>query len=109
MNAAATLYCTAPDAGTAERIARAVVDERLAACVNILGTCRSIYRWDGAVGEADEVPMLFKTGAALAEPLARRIAELHPYDLPAVETWPIQAPQAVARWFEEATSRTPKA
>jgi periplasmic divalent cation tolerance protein len=73
----------------AERIGRQIVEERLAACVNILGPCRSIYRWQGAVETANEVPALFKTTDAKAETLMTRIAGLHSYDVPCITVWPI--------------------
>ena len=82
-------FCTCPDAGTAERIATALVAERLAACVNILPGVRSVYRWQGAVECADEVLLLAKTMPDHFERLKLRLLELHPYELPevlAVET-----------------------
>ena len=59
----ATVYALFADAAEAERIAETVVTERLAACANILAPCRSIYRWQGVVERAEEVPALFKTAA----------------------------------------------
>ncbi|HZH07606.1 MAG TPA: divalent cation tolerance protein CutA, partial [Lautropia sp.] len=55
MNEIATVYATFADAEEAERIARTLVEERLAACANILGPCRSIYRWEGAIEDTSEV------------------------------------------------------
>jgi len=96
-----TVYATFPDAGEAERIARTLVDERLAACANILGPCRSIYRWRSAVEQADEVAALFKARADKAEALVARIAALHSYDVPAVVVWPIaDALPAYADWVK---------
>jgi periplasmic divalent cation tolerance protein len=97
-----TVYATFADAGEAERIARALVEERLAACANILGPCRSIYRWRGALEQADEVAALFKARADKAEALLARLAELHGYDVPAAVIWPIEAAlPAYAAWVEE--------
>jgi periplasmic divalent cation tolerance protein len=97
-----TVYATFADAGEAERIARALVEERLAACANILGPCRSIYRWQGAIEQADEVAALFKARADKAEALIARLAELHRYDVPAAVVWPIEtALPAYAAWVEE--------
>ena len=62
---------------------------RLAACINILGPCHSIYRWHGAIEQADEVPAIFKTGADHADALIARIAALHSYDTPCIAVWPI--------------------
>ena len=66
-----------------------MVEERLAACVNILGPVRSVYRWKGAVETANEVAAIFKTTDAQADSLITRIAGLHSYDVPCVVTWPI--------------------
>ena len=103
MSEVALLHVTFSDEAAAARIGRQMVEERLAACVNLLGPCRSIYRWQGAVKEADEARALFKTTPALAEALAARIAELHDYDLPAIEHWPVGAAAAVADWVTAAT------
>ena len=80
--AALICFCTCPDAGTAERIATALVDERLAACVNILPGLRSIYRWQGKPETAEEVLLLAKTTAEAYAALQDRLRELHPYELP---------------------------
>lgn len=97
----ATVYAVFADAEEAERIATAVVEERLAACANILSPCRSIYRWHGKVERANEVPALFKT--AQPDRLMARIAELHSYDVPAAVAWPISAAlPAYAEWIESA-------
>jgi periplasmic divalent cation tolerance protein len=84
-----TVYAVFADQAEAERIARAVVDERLAACANILAPCRSIYRWAGAVADATEVPALFKT--VRPDALIARIAALHSYDVPAAVAWDVTA------------------
>jgi periplasmic divalent cation tolerance protein len=68
----------------AEPFARMVVDERLAACVNILPPMRSIYRWQGAVEHATECQLVMKTTAGCVEDLKTRIAALHPYDVPEI-------------------------
>jgi periplasmic divalent cation tolerance protein len=99
----ALLYATFPDRGEAERIARITLAERLAACVNILAPCTSIYRWQGAIEQGDEVPTLFKTTPRLAAQLRARIEGLHPYDLPVVETWPVAAAAAVSDWIAAET------
>ena len=99
-----TVYATFADAKEAERIARTLVDERLAACANILGACRAIYRWKDEVEQADEVAALFKTRADLAERLIARLSELHSYDVPAAMVWPIaDALPAYARWVRDET------
>jgi periplasmic divalent cation tolerance protein len=99
MSRIVSVYAVFADADEAQRIARIAVAERLAACVNIIGPCRSIYRWQGAVEEADEVAAIFKARADKAEALTARIAELHSYDVPAIAVWPIESAwPAYAGW-----------
>lgn len=94
----ATVYAVFADTAEADRIARIVVEEGLAACANIMAPCRSIYRWQGAIEQAEEMPALFKT--ARAEALIARIAELHSYDVPAIMAWPIvDSHQPYADWI----------
>ncbi len=89
----------------ARRIARTLVEERLAACVNILGMCHSIYRWQGRIEETREVAAIFKTGADRSPALVARLAELHSYDVPAAVVWPIvDASPAYAAWVEAETA-----
>ncbi|HKP35067.1 MAG TPA: divalent-cation tolerance protein CutA [Sphingomicrobium sp.] len=97
-----SVYAVFADADEAERIGRIVVEERLAACVNILGPLRSIYRWQGKLETADEVAAIFKTSHARADALITRIAGLHSYDVPCVATWPIDKLFApYADWVED--------
>jgi periplasmic divalent cation tolerance protein len=84
-----SVYVTFADGEEAARIARTLVEERLAACANILGPIRSIYRWEGRIEEAGEVAALFKTTAGAADRLIARLAELHNYDVPAAVVFPI--------------------
>jgi periplasmic divalent cation tolerance protein len=94
----ATVYAVFANMEEAERIAVIVVEEGLAACANIMAPCRSIYRWEGKIERAEEVPALFKT--ARQEALIARIAELHSYEIPAVMAWPIEnAHQPYAEWI----------
>jgi periplasmic divalent cation tolerance protein len=96
-----SVYAVFADADEAQRIARTVVEEGLAACANVLGPCRSIYRWQGAVEEADEVAALFKARADKAEALTARIAALHSYDVPAIAVWPVESAwPAYADWVK---------
>ena len=83
-NSVLMVFTNAPDADTARRIARILVEERLAACVNLLGECRSVYEWKGEVEETAEVPMLIKTAQDRYAALQRRLLELHPYELPEI-------------------------
>ena len=91
---AISVYIVAADNDEADRIAEALVAERLAACVNILGAVRSVYRWQGAVERADEVAMIAKTTEALFDALSTRVRALHSYDTPAIVAWPIVAGDA---------------
>ncbi|MCW3798869.1 divalent-cation tolerance protein CutA [Sphingomonas sp. BN140010] len=86
-----SIYCVFGSAEEAERVGRQVVEERLAACINILGSCKSIYRWHGAIEQAEEVPAILKTDKDDAERLISRLAELHSYEVPAIVAWPIEA------------------
>jgi len=99
MTGIVTIYAVFADADEAQRVARTIVEERLAACANILGPCRSIYRWQGAVEEAEEVAAIFKARADKAEALTARIAALHSYEVPAITVWPVDSAwPAYADW-----------
>lgn len=75
-------FCACPDAAVAARIADALVEAKLAACVNVLPGMRSVYRWQGAVERTDEVLLIIKTVRAQVEPVGALVASLHPYELP---------------------------
>lgn len=79
-----------PDAEAARTLADFVVSARLAACVNILAPCRSIYRWQGKVEDAQEVPLLIKTTADRYPALEAAIRSHHPYELPEIIAVPIE-------------------
>ena len=97
-----TVYAIFADPAEAQQIGRQMVEERLAACVNILGPCRSIYRWEGAIETASEVPALFKTTRDKADALIARVRELHSYSIPAIAVWPIERLLAdYGDWVEE--------
>ena len=85
------VYVTAGSREKALAIGRAVVDERLAACVNILGSMTSIYRWQGEICEDEEVAFIVKTRDDLVAALSERIRALHDYDVPCVVALPIAA------------------
>ena len=97
-----SVYAVFANSEEAERIGRIVVEERLAACINILGGVRSIYRWQGAVETAVEVAAILKTSHDQADALITRIALLHSYDVPCIATWPIDKVLAsYAQWVED--------
>ena len=99
MSGIVTIYATFGSAEEARRIVRALVEEGLAACANVLAPCHSVYRWQGKVEEAEEFPALCKVAAERAEAALARIAELHSYDVPAAVVWPIaDALPAYAEW-----------
>ena len=78
-----------PDQASAQALATTLVSARLAACVNMLGPCRSVYRWQGAIESAQEVPLLIKTTAARYADLEAAIRAAHPYELPEIIAVPI--------------------
>jgi periplasmic divalent cation tolerance protein len=97
---------TAPAPEVAEAIARALVEERLAACVNVVPGVRSIYRWEGRVESAGEWMLMVKTRADRAEALAARVRELHPYELPEVLELPVVGgATAYLDWVGKESSR----
>ncbi len=75
-------YMTAASVEEAKTIGRVLVEERLAACVNVIPGMVSVYRWEGALEEAEEAVLIAKTRVASFDELARRVAEIHPYDTP---------------------------
>jgi periplasmic divalent cation tolerance protein len=83
------VFTNLPDHGAAMKLAQGLVEKRLAACVNILSGCTSVYRWDGAVERADEVPVLIKTRASRYAEIEAAIRSLHPYELPEVIAVPV--------------------
>lgn len=84
------VYMTAGSEEEARRIGRVLVEERLAACVNLLGPMRSVYRWKGEVEEAPEVAFIAKTRTDRFDALAARVAELHAYEVPCIVALPIR-------------------
>ncbi|MGH8661960.1 MAG: divalent-cation tolerance protein CutA [Burkholderiales bacterium] len=78
-----------PDREAAVRLARELVAKRLAACVNVLAECTSVYRWKGAIEDAREVPVLIKTRGARFAEVQAAIRGLHPYELPEIIAVPV--------------------
>jgi periplasmic divalent cation tolerance protein len=101
-----SIYAVFANADEAERIGRTVVEERLAACVNILSPVHSIYRWKGGIESADEVAAIFKTHHWRSDALIERIAELHSYEVPCIVSWPIEKILGrYADWVEDTVVR----
>ena len=101
-----SVYAVFASAEEAERIGRAVIEERLAACINIVAPVRSLYRWKGKIETADEVAAILKTYHWRSDALIARIAELHSYDVPCVVSWPIdKIVGAYADWVEDSVIR----
>ncbi len=100
----AVVLCTVPDGEVAERIAKEVVEAKLAACVNILPGVRSIYAWKGELCDDAELLMVIKTQVARVEALAARIGASHPYDNPEVIMLPlIGGLSAYLDWVRQGT------
>jgi periplasmic divalent cation tolerance protein len=78
-----------PDRETAAAVANTLIAEKLAACVNVLGACTSVYRWQGKLENAEEIPLLIKTTAARYAALEAAIRRLHPYELPEIIAVPV--------------------
>ena len=97
------VYITAGDEAEARKIGRTLVEEKLAACVNIL-PIQSIYRWQEAIEEEAEMAMLVKTRIELADRVIERVKELHSYEVPDIVSLPIEKgnPDYV-RWLGEST------
>ncbi len=87
-------YVTASSADEAYGISRAIVEERLAACANVLPGMRSVYHWQGRIEEADETVILFKTRADLFDALSARVTALHSYETPCIVALPVTAGSA---------------
>lgn len=78
------VFTNAPDPEAAQKLAHGLVSARLAACVNVLAECTSVYRWNGQIETASETPMLIKTRSALFAEVKAFIIEHHPYEVPEV-------------------------
>lgn len=101
------VHVTAP-AAAAPALARALVEARLAACVNLLPGVRSVYRWQGAVEESDETLLLIKTAADRFEALKAELLRLHPYELPEIIAVPLtHAHTPYLQWLLNESSPSP--
>src|ERR1700678_3081677 len=96
------VFSTFPDAETARRIGRELIEAKLAACVNLLPPIESIYRWKGAIETATEVLLLIKSTAWKYQMLEAKILELHPYELPEIISVRLDAGHVpYLRWIEQ--------
>ena len=99
-----SIYITTEDEDEARRIGKTLVEEKLAACVNI-HPIKSIYRWEGEIGEEGEVAMLVKTKAELADKVMERVKELHSYEVPCIVSFSIDKGNPdYLEWIEESTT-----
>ena len=104
MDRAVMLYTTFPSLVEAEKAGKALVEDRLAACVNILPGMISHYRWQGAVERGEEAVMLIKTRASLAERVRAAVKASHPYDTPAILVLPIESvDETYFAWIMDST------
>ncbi len=95
------VFITAPDEEEAARIARIIVEERLAGCVNIVKGIRSIYSWEGKVEDEHEVLMIVKTKRVLFTELEKRVKELHSYSVPEIISLPIiEGSEGYMEWLK---------
>ncbi len=93
-----------PDRASAEKLALAIVEKRLAACVNILSPCRSMYRWEGKIEDVEEHPVLIKTTVERYPALEAAIRAAHPYELPEIIAVPLAAGlPAYLEWVDDET------
>lgn len=98
------VYTTTPSEATASEIARALVKDRLAACVQVLPAVTSFYRWKGKLQECGECLMLIKTRPELLTKLAKKIEAMHPYDMPeVVAVGIVGGSKKYLKWIEEET------
>lgn len=107
-NAPVLVVTHVPDASTAERIARALIDERLAACVNIGAPVESIYHWQGRTETTREIPLVAKTRATLVIEVGAAIVRLHPYDIPEIVAIPVVGGHSRYFAWVDAETRQPK-
>jgi periplasmic divalent cation tolerance protein len=105
MNEVLLVLTNLPDRAAAERIADSLVTQGVAACVNVLAECASVYRWQGKVERASEVPLLIKTTRAAYPQLESALRKLHPYELPEIIALPVSAglPEYL-NWVAQETS-----
>jgi len=98
------VFITASDEDAAVKIARSLVEAKLAGCVNIIKNIRSIYRWEEAVEDEPEVLMVAKTRKALFDELMKKVKELHSYTVPEIIALPIvEGSEDYLQWLRDVT------
>ncbi len=99
-------YVTTPDFETAERLANLLVENKLAACVNIVKDIKSVYFWQGNIEREPECLMIIKTREDVFEELVEKVKENHPYSVPEIIAMPIvKGSQDYLKWIDETLSR----
>lgn len=107
MNEFSLVYITASNREEAEKLARAILSERLAACVNIYDGVRSLYLWEGTLESSREAAMVVKTRSSLVSELARKIREIHSYELPCILSIPANyVDEDYGKWISRETFRS---
>jgi periplasmic divalent cation tolerance protein len=99
------MLSTLPDAASADALAQAALNARLAACVTNLGAVSSQYHWKGALEASQEVQLLFKTSVARSDELQRFVETRHPYETPEILVWQVDASPAYGQWVNAETQR----
>ena len=98
------VWTNVPDRASADRLAHALITQHAAACVNILGECHSMYRWQGKIESATEVPMMIKSTRAAYPKLQEIICAHHPYELPEILAVPVTSGlPAYLQWVAQET------
>lgn len=106
LNQPLLVLANVPDQTLAERLSNTLVEQGLAACVNILSPVQSVYRWQGKIQRDTEVPLLIKTTQSRYQELEQAIVEAHPYDVPEIIALPIAAGlPAYLAWMQDETAR----
>lgn len=104
MSEIVTIFITAGSKEEGERIAKSLVEERLAACANVVFPMRSIYRWKGEICDEEEALLIIKSTKARLQDLIRRVQNLHSYETPEIIALPvIQGSEEYLKWVQEET------